>query len=301
MKILLVTPPLTQLNTPYPATACLTGFLKNKGHEVKQVDLGIELISQLFTEKSLREIFSDVAENQTRKMPKNIRQILSNAQRYCQTIDAVIRFLRGEDPTLAVRICNTDFLPQSARFKDIADTEWAFGSMGFTDHAKYLATLYIEDLTDFIRDTLNPYFGLNKYAEHLCMYMPHFEVLHTALQAPANRIDTMMLDIFNASMAACSPDLVGFSIPFPGNLYAAAKCSQFIRLNYPKTPIVWGGGYANTELRSLSDPKVFDYTHYIVLDDGERNAGCRATFNKFNTTLIFQKGLIKLLLRNLAR
>ena len=28
MRVLLVTPPMIQLNTPYPATAYLTGFLK---------------------------------------------------------------------------------------------------------------------------------------------------------------------------------------------------------------------------------------------------------------------------------
>ncbi len=30
-----------------------------------------------------------------------------------------------------------------------------------------------------------------------------------------------------------------------------------------------GGGYPNTELRSLSDPRVFKYLDFITLDDGE--------------------------------
>lgn len=30
-----------------------------------------------------------------------------------------------------------------------------------------------------------------------------------------------------------------------------------------------GGGYVNTELRSIYDLRVFDYTDYITLDDGE--------------------------------
>jgi radical SAM superfamily enzyme YgiQ (UPF0313 family) len=33
--------------------------------------------------------------------------------------------------------------------------------------------------------------------------------------------------------------------------------------------IVLGGGYANTELRSLQDPRVFNFIDYVSLDDGE--------------------------------
>jgi len=36
MKYLLITPPLTQLNTPYPATAVLKGYLEGCGHIVAQ-------------------------------------------------------------------------------------------------------------------------------------------------------------------------------------------------------------------------------------------------------------------------
>ena len=56
MKILLVTPPLTQLNTSYPATCHLVGFLRSQGLVVEQMDLSIELINALFTRQKLEEI-----------------------------------------------------------------------------------------------------------------------------------------------------------------------------------------------------------------------------------------------------
>jgi radical SAM superfamily enzyme YgiQ (UPF0313 family) len=38
----------------------------------------------------------------------------------------------------------------------------------------------------------------------------------------------------------------------------------------PTTELVLGGGWVNTELRGLKEPRVFDYFDYVTLDDGER-------------------------------
>jgi hypothetical protein len=38
-RILSVIPPMTQLNTPYPSTAYLTGFLRSRGFDAVQEDL----------------------------------------------------------------------------------------------------------------------------------------------------------------------------------------------------------------------------------------------------------------------
>ena len=49
-ELLLITPPFTQLNTPYPATAYLKGFLNTKFISSFQMDLGIEVILELLSE-----------------------------------------------------------------------------------------------------------------------------------------------------------------------------------------------------------------------------------------------------------
>ena len=267
MKALLVTPPLTQLNTPYPATCHLLGFLHSRNHNAEQMDLGIELIGRLFTGTMLKRIFE--AASQHSRLSKANRIILLQADFYIQTIDPVMRFLGGKDATLAQRFCELTFWPESKRLPSDEDLEWGFGLIGNYDRATHLCTLFLKDLCDFINSTIDPHFELIRYAESLCLRLPEFRPLQNELQKPHTLIDTLMLDIFSKRMALCKPDLVGFSVPFPGNLYSALRCAQWIRQNFPQVKIVMGGGYVNTELRSLTDPALFDFIDYLVFDDGE--------------------------------
>lgn len=267
MKALLVTPPLTQLNTPYPATCHLLGFLHSRNHNAEQMDLGIELIGRLFTGTMLKRIFE--AASQHSRLSKANRIILQQADFYIRTIDPVMRFLGGKDATLAQRFCELTFWPESKRLPSDEDLEWGFGLIGNYDRATHLCTLFLKDLCDFINSTIDPHFELIRYAESLCLRLPEFRPLQNELQKPHTLIDTLMLDIFSQRMALCKPDLVGFSVPFPGNLYSALRSAQWIRQNFPQVKIVMGGGYVNTELRSLTDPALFDFIDYLVFDDGE--------------------------------
>ena len=52
-----ITPPFTQLNTPYPATAYLKGFLNTKTISAFQIYLGIEVILELFSKKEIQKLF----------------------------------------------------------------------------------------------------------------------------------------------------------------------------------------------------------------------------------------------------
>ena len=267
MKALLVTPPLTQLNTPYPATCQLLGFLHSRNHNAEQMDLGIELIGRLFTGTMLKRIFE--AASQHSRLSKANRIILQQADFYIRTIDPVMRFLGGKDATLAQRFCELTFWPESKRLPSDEDLEWGFGLIGNYDRATHLCTLFLKDLCDFINSTIDPHFELIRYAESLCLRLPEFRPLQNELQKPHTLIDTLMLDIFSQRMALCKPDLVGFSVPFPGNLYSALRCDRWIRRHIPLVEIVMGGGYVNTELRSLTDPALFDFIDYLVFDDGE--------------------------------
>ena len=49
MKVLSLIPPMTQLNTPYPSTAYLTGFLRSRGILAVQEDLALALVLNFFT------------------------------------------------------------------------------------------------------------------------------------------------------------------------------------------------------------------------------------------------------------
>ena len=55
-----ITPPFTQLNTPYPGTAYLKGFLNTKGISSFQSDLGIEVMLSIFSKKGLLHLFDSI-------------------------------------------------------------------------------------------------------------------------------------------------------------------------------------------------------------------------------------------------
>ncbi len=267
-KLLLITPPFTQLNTPYPATTYLKGFLNTKGIGSYQADLGIEVILDLFSKNGLRRVF-ELLENADSEVSPNIFRIYNLKEDYLQTIDSVILFLQNKNPTLAHSICDRTFLPEAARFEHLEDLDWAFGSLGIQDRARHLATLYLEDLGDLIREMIDPHFGFSRYAERLGRTASSFDDLHKHIQLPNTIITDMLWQRLDEKIMASKPSIVCLSVPFPGNLFAAFKCGQYLKERYPAIKIVLGGGYANTELRSISDSRVFDFIDYICLDDGE--------------------------------
>lgn len=262
MRVLLLTPPMTQINTPYPATTYLTGFLKEKGYEVEQADFSIELALRLFSKEGIEKIFSALKKN----MPSKTE--------YQRTIDPVIRFLQGKDPTLAHRIITRTYLPEGSRFRTLDENQdsigWAFGALGIQDQAKHLASLYLDDLVDLIRNHIDPHFEFSRYAEKLAASNPSFDPILERLSEPPSLIDQELDALTQKIISEKNPDVVGLSLPFPGNVYGGFRIAKTIKEMRPKLPILTGGGYVNTELRELKDPRVFDFFDYITFDDGER-------------------------------
>ena len=272
-RVLLLIPPLTQLNTPYPSTAYLSGFLKPRGYEVSQADVGIEMVLALFCRNGLARVF-DRLRRTPGGLPGEARQMLALQRAYLDSIDAVIGFLQGRDPSLAPRICQGGFLPRGPRLAAAADRTRALGALGTMDRARHLATLYLEDLTDLVHETVAPHFAINRYAEHVGMSATSFDVMARALAEPPGLTDELMLEALWRSVDTADPFLVGLTVPFPGNLYGAFRIAQALKARRPSVRVALGGGYANTELRRLGDPRVFDYVDYVTLDDGERPLLC---------------------------
>ena len=264
MKVLLVTPPMTQINTPYPATAYLSGFLKQEKFSVSQRDLGLELFLKLFSRKGLEPVVKSLEPEE--------------AAQYLNTVEPVVRFLQGKDPTLAYSICRRGFLPEGPRFDVLKAWEkngdgelyWAFGALGNADRAKYLASLYIDDLADLIRETIDSRFELSRYAEKLAASAPSFDPILKALEGSPTYVDSVLDELWETVLRQEKPEVIGLSLPFPGNVYAAFRMARFAKKIFPRIRIVVGGGYVNTELRELQDPRVFDFWDYITLDDGEK-------------------------------
>lgn len=265
-KLLLITPPFTQLNTAYPATAYLKGFLEKHGVSVSHCDLSIELFTSIFTGDFLRAIFQEAEHLKSFHHPA----VYKMRGQYISRVDAVIGFLQKQDVKTANRILEADFLPAGHRLLLVnTEIKWMPGEAGVIDKAKHFATLFIEEIGDFIQANVDEFFSFTKYAEQIATSASSFDQIGEFLNYQPTLIEDKMLDILEEQLKNHSPNLVCFSIPFPGNLFAALRCSQFIKQFYPNIRIAFGGGYCNTELRSLQDPRIFEFVDFISLDDGE--------------------------------
>ncbi len=279
LSILLIIPPLTQLNTPYPSTAYLTGFLRSHGYRTHQADVGIEMVLALFSRAGLHRVFDVLRDKPIDDLPGEARQMLSLARAYEETIDPVIRFLQGQDPTLASRICQGTFLPQGPRFSTDDPRDQVADSPGNqTDQAKHLATLYLEDLADLVQATITPHFALSRYAESIATQATSYDGLAEVLAQPMSLTDEWMVEAMWRYVEQHQPSVVAFSVPFPGNVYGALRMGQQLRHRRRDIKVVFGGGYANTELRRLRDPRVFEVLDYVTIDDGERPFLCLLEF-----------------------
>ncbi|GAA5178158.1 radical SAM protein [Niveibacterium umoris] len=278
-RVLSIIPPMTQLNTPYPSTAYLTGFLRAQGVAAAQEDLALALVLRLFSPQGLDEVRARAEAIPQRKRSPQVASFLAQFARYRATVSVAIGFLQGRDPTVAHRIGGRNFLPEGARFDSLevyVDPDggdplaWAFGSLGMQDRARHLATLYLNDLADVLRDAVDPRFEFVRYGESLAASQPSFDPLAQALAGAHTLVDATLCTLALDALDRHRPDVVLLSVPFPGSVYGAFRIAQTIKAQAPGVVTVLGGGFVNTELRELADPRVFDYFDYVTLDAGER-------------------------------
>lgn len=280
-RVLSFIPPMTQLNTPYPSTAYITGFLRKQGIDAVQADIALGLVLKLFSPEGLDRIAEEI--EQYEEVTERVALFMDQFSRYRATIGPTIRFLQGGDSTLAHRINSRGFLPEGPRFESLdvyVDEEggdplaWAFGALGAQDKARHLATLYLNDLADVIADAVDERFEFVRYAESLAGSQASFDPLANALQQPFTLIDEILVELTLAEFKRQQPQLVLLSVPFPGAVYAALRMAQAMKAENPTIKIGLGGGYVNTELRELAEPRLFDFVDFVTLDSGERPLLC---------------------------
>lgn len=279
IRVLSVIPPMTQLNTPYPSTAYLTGFLRSRGIAASQDDIALKLVLALFSPTGLQDIYGKVEALPLKRRSAAVNHFFAQFPRYLSTVTAVVAFLQGRDPSIGHRICGRNFLPEGPRFDSLdvfIDEEggdplaWAFGALGVQDRARHFATLYLNDLADVLRDAVDSRFEFVRYAESLAQSQASFEPLARALAASPTLVDSALQKLTQQAVDRDQPNVVLLSVPFPGSVYAAFRIAQTIKAHDPSIVTVLGGGYVNTELRALKEARVFDFFDYVTLDDGER-------------------------------
>lgn len=271
MKVLLFIPPLTQFNTPYPSTPYLVSYLGKLGHEVNQVDLGLELILKIFSKPGLQKITQLIKKSKRRSEPLDF--YLDASSEYENNIDDVISFLQTHESPHIAKFTERQTLPEGPRFIPLDDNQGGvldlYDELSEVDQAKHICSLYLDDLADVIREGVDGDFGFSRYAEKLAMSLTSYTPILNRLKKKTI-LDEWIGELTEKFMSKFSPDVIGLSIPFPGNLLGALRIAETSKNKFPQVKVVFGGGYVNTELRSLEDPRIFDLVDFMTFDDGEK-------------------------------
>ncbi len=271
MKVLLFIPPLTQFNTPYPSTAYLSSYLEKIGHQVNQVDLGLELILKIFSKDGLRAITQEVKKSKNRSPLLDF--YLDASKEYENNIDEVIKFLQTNQSPFIKTFTERQTLPEGPRFIPLDENQGGvldlYNGLSELDQAKHICSLFLDDLADVISQGVDEDFGFSRYAEKIAMALTSYSPIHNRLKK-RTLLDEWMSELTKIFLKKFDPDVIGLSIPFPGNLLGALRMAQTTKSVSPHVKIMIGGGYVNTELRSLEDPRIFDHVDYITFDDGEK-------------------------------
>lgn len=277
MKIGLVTPPMSQINAPYPATPYLYSYFKKLGYSVSQFDFSLELFLKLFSADGLKRIRSVlIAKNSNTEKnlsSDSVNFFLDAFDQYVAVIDPVIQFLQLRDQSLALSIVTRNFLPEGPRFLVLEDQKKVlkqnFGKLSMQDFAKYLAGLFLDDIADVIKEGIDPDFAFARYGEKLAAsqisFTPMYERLHQS-----TLIDTMLEELILEHLLDQDFPVMALTVPFPGNMLGALRIAKFMKQKSAHIKIVMGGGFVNTELRTLSDVRLFEFIDYLIFDDGEK-------------------------------
>ncbi len=264
VSTLLLTPPFVQLSSPYSATPFLKGYLQTKGIFSHQIDLSILTFLRIFSKDGFERMFESV-EHSIEEKSDYQKDFLLKKELYCSTIDSVIAFLQGKYPQLARKIATRTYLPEDKRFDTVKKP--GLKHTNTIEYSLHCASLYIDDVVDFLKDTIVPDFNLSSYKSNAASSGIEFGSLQKELSENNVLTETMISildDIDFSSYTVC-----GITVPFPGNLFCTLKICEYLKRKYRHIKIVIGGGYVNTDLRFLKDTGIFQYVDFITLDDGE--------------------------------
>ncbi len=107
---------MVQVNTPYPATPVLTGFLKEHGVEAHQADLSLEVALRLFTPETVDAALAHIPSG---RVPRKLKPFASHSRDYRENVAPVVRFLQGAAPELAWRFAHPGSLPEGPHFREL--------------------------------------------------------------------------------------------------------------------------------------------------------------------------------------
>ena len=288
--ILILQPPLVQLNTVYPAGAYLKSFFSqlkkdypqwSLGH-IRWVDCCNRLFHRIFCRQGLTHIFSATEKQALAQAEQweqagrheeafNVRRYLSQQEDWIRWIDAIVAIVQGQGRELCHAFVAS---PAVARGQRMENFMAGLDAMPTVDDGVILASLALADLADYISAFYDTSFQLVRYGESLAASHRGFEVVEQGMEAPVLRdfYQPVVADLVRQARDQLQGDsrlLVCVSCPFPGTLAAALyTCRYFKQELGERAFVVMGGGYVNTELRQVQEPALAAYLDALSYDRG---------------------------------
>jgi len=204
MNVIVITPPILQINSPYPSGAYLSAFFKNQGCNVTWADLNLQLFYSIFSSAGIQKIFQlsskraiQLAEKAEKKGDDgtafNLRRYVSTASAWENWIDWIVQILRdgGENisntnPRRSSREKQHQFLysPFAPRGNRMLNFMENLNHEPTVDDVRMLCTLALADLSDYITIAFDENFSLVRYAESLAVDERDFSQIQSQLDSP---------------------------------------------------------------------------------------------------------------------
>lgn len=282
LNTIIIQPPLVQLNTPYPSGAYLLSFFKdlystNKiNGQVKWYDLSTELFHKIFCKEGLSFIFNKTQSHALKLADKyeqqnndnaafQLRRYISQSEKWCNWIDIIIKILCNGNREYTHEFVRSAHVPRGNRMEQYLSN---LNRDVTVEDSQILASLALADLADYITTVYDQNFALIRYAESLAVSTATFSQAEAQLNSPilTDFYKPLLQNIFQQTKGNT---LFCISIPFPGTFVSSLYTAQQIRSHYKnQAAISFGGGYINTELRNITDTKLFQYCDFISYDKG---------------------------------
>ena len=278
MKVLLIQPPLVQLNSPYPAGAYLASFFRTMKCEVCFLDLSISLFYKIFSRPGLTRIF-ELTEKRALEMADraeregegatafNLRRYVSTADSWCRWIDVITAILRGQAREKEHELLFSPKAPRGSRMENFLD---GLGREPSVDDVRFLASYALADLADYITAVFDSNFSLVRYAESLTVDESSFSEIEKKLDSPVmTEFYRKLLEEVLDQDDYGTDFLVGITVPFAGTFMPALYTARYIKEKYgAQAYVVMGGGFVNTELREADDMALGKYIDALSYDRG---------------------------------
>ncbi|WP_318714215.1 radical SAM protein [Treponema sp.] len=282
MNVLIITPPLVQLNAPYPSGAYLSSFFKSLGHKATWLDLSIELVREIFSRRGLEHLFAltekkamekaKASESQgDEETARNLRRYVLQSELWISWIDDMMNILTDGNGTSSRETCHkfmfSPNVPRGARMENYIES---LDREPNADDCRNLATMALADIADYITVVFDREFSLVRYAESLTVNETSFSEIEKSIDSPVlKEFYGRVLERTVGSLNIEENTLVCISVPFAGTFTSALFTGRWLKEKFgSRVFISFGGGFINTELREIKDKAFGKYADAISYDRG---------------------------------